>query len=196
VRIAAVILAAGLAARMGRNKLLIEIDGTPLVRRVADAALGAELAPVVVVTGHEANLIQKALGDRPVAFAHNPDYADGMAGSLKTGITALPPEIEGALVCLGDMPDVTSAQIVRIKAAFDQASGVAICVPTRLGKRGNPVLLGRQFFPDVLRLSGDVGARGLIAENAEYVREVPMEDDAVLTDLDTAEALEDYGKRR
>ncbi len=194
--IAAVILAAGMASRMGRNKLLIEIDGSPLICRVADAVLGAELSPILVVTGYEGERIRTALGERAVTCIHNPDYAEGLAGSLKTGIAALPRDVDGALVCLGDMPDVSSAQISRIAAAFEPTAGAAICVPTRGGKRGNPVLLGRQILPEISRLSGDVGARGLIATHSNLVREVPMEDDAVLTDLDTAESLESYRKRR
>ncbi len=192
--IAAIILAAGMATRMGKNKLLIEIDGRPLVARVADAALGAGLTPVVVVTGHEADRMRATLEGRPVAYAHNPDFAAGMAGSLKTGLAVLPAETSGVLVCLSDMPDVSSAHIVRIVAAFP-ADGRAIHVPTHRGRRGNPVLLGRPFFAEIQTLTGDVGARGLIAKHPDLVREVPMDDDAVLTDLDTAESLLAYRNR-
>ncbi|WP_316977000.1 nucleotidyltransferase family protein [Shumkonia mesophila] len=192
--IAAVILAAGMATRMGENKLLIEIDGRPLVARVADAALGAGLAPVVVVTGHEAHRVQAALEGRPLTFAHNPDFAAGLAGSLKAGMAVLPVEALGVLVCLGDMPDVSAAHLSRIVAAFP-ANGRAICVPTRHGRRGNPVLLGRPLFPEMQALTGDIGARGLIAKHSDLVREVPMDDDAVLTDLDTAESWLAYRRR-
>ncbi|MBE0529752.1 MAG: nucleotidyltransferase family protein [Rhodospirillales bacterium] len=192
--IAAIILAAGMATRMGENKLLVEIDDRPLVARVVDAALGAELTSVVVVTGHEADRVRAALEGRPVSYAHNPDFAAGMAGSLKAGLAVLPAETMGALVCLGDMPDVSSAHISRIVAAFPP-DGRAICVPTRQGRRGNPVLLGRPFFAEMQALTGDVGARGLIAKHPDLVREIPMDDDAVLTDLDTAESWLAYRKR-
>jgi molybdenum cofactor cytidylyltransferase len=192
--IAAIILAAGMATRMGQNKLLIEIDGRPLVARVADAALRAGLTSVVVVTGHEADRVRAALEGRPVTYAHNPDFAAGMAGSLKAGLAVLPADALGTLVCLGDMPDVSSAHISRIVAAFP-ADGRAICVPTRHGRRGNPVLLGRPFFAEMQALTGDVGARGLIAKHPDLVREIAMDDDAVLTDLDTAESWLAYRKR-
>jgi molybdenum cofactor cytidylyltransferase len=192
--IAAIILAAGMAARMGENKLLIEIDGQPLVARVADAVLGAGLASVVVVTGHESDRVRVALEGRSVTYAHNPDFAAGMAGSLKVGLAVLPANALGVLVCLGDMPDVSSAHISRIIAAFP-ADGRAICVPTRQDRRGNPVLLGRPFFAEMQALTGEVGARGLIAKHSDLVREVPMDDDAVLTDLDTAESWLAYRKR-
>lgn len=194
--IAAIILAAGLAIRMGRNKLLIDIDGCPLICRVADAVLGAGVSPVIVVTGHESDRIREALKNQPITFTHNPDFAKGLAESLKTGLAALPAETDGVLVCLGDMPDISAAHVSRIVAAFDPADDAAICVPARNGKRGNPVLLGRQFFPEMRALSGDAGARGLIAKHADFVREVPMNDDAVLTDLDTAESLAAYRDRR
>lgn len=190
--IAAVILAAGTASRMGRNKLLIEIGGRPLIARVADAALGVGLTPVVVVTGYEAERVQAVLAGRAVRFVHNALYAEGLAGSLKTGLAALAPQTEGALICLGDMPGVTASHMRRIVAAFDPAHGAAICVPTHGGRRGNPVLIGRGQFGEIATLSGDIGARDVIARHADLVREVPMDDDAVLTDLDTAEELGRY----
>ena len=195
--IGAVILAAGSSARMGTNKLLIEIDaGRPIVARVADAAIDAGLSPVVVVTGHEAERVRAALAGSLVTFAHNPRYKDGLAESLKTGLAALPDEVAAALICLGDMPDVDAGHMTRIVSAFDPEGGGEICVPTWQGKRGNPVLFARRFFGEMMNLSGDVGARGLIAANPDLVREVSMEDDAVVTDLDTAAAMSAYRKRR
>lgn len=191
--IAAIVLAAGMATRMGRNKLLIDLgDGRALITRVADAALEAGLDPVVVVTGHEAGAIRAALVGRAVAFAHNADFPLGMAGSLKIGLAALPPEADGALVCLGDMPNVMAAHLKHIAAAFDPAGDTPVCVPVRDGRRGNPVLLGRKVFPEIVGLTGNVGARGLIADHPEWVREVAMDDDAVLTDLDTEESVAAY----
>lgn len=193
--IAAIVLAAGMATRMGRNKLLIDLgDGRPLVARVADAALEAGLDPVVVVTGHEAGAIRQALAGRAVAFVHNADFAQGMAGSLRTGLTALPAMIDGVLICLADMPDITAAHLKRIAAAFDPAGDTPVCVPVRDGRRGNPVLLGRKVFPQIAALAGDVGARRLIADHPEWVREVAMDDDAIFADLDTADQQATYRK--
>lgn len=195
--IAAIILAAGASTRMGENKLLIENkDGRPLIAGVTDAAIEAGLDPVIVVTGNDAERIGAALAGRSVRFAHNPRYRDGLAESLKTGLAALPDKIEGALICLGDMPDVATAHMTRVVSAFDPECGAAICVPTWQGRRGNPVLFARSFFAEMMTLSGDVGARGLIAANPGHVHEVPMDDDAVAIDLDTAEALSDYRERQ
>jgi molybdenum cofactor cytidylyltransferase len=189
-RVAALVLAAGRSTRMGGpNKLLAEIGGKPLVRIVTEQAIASRAAPVMVVTGHERAKVEAALAGLRVRFVHNPDYAAGLSTSLKAGLAALPPEIDGAIVCLGDMPQVTAALIDRLLEAFDPARGALVVVPTIEGKRGNPVVWSRRFFPDLMALEGDVGARHLIGTHADAVAEVAVEDSAALTDVDTPDAL-------
>jgi len=189
--IAAVVLAAGRSSRMGGpNKLLEKIAGRPLVRIVAEAALGSRARPVIVVTGHQRDRVEAALAGLPVRLVHNPDFADGLGTSLKAGIAALPTEVDGVIVCLGDMPQVDAALIDRLLAAFDPDKGALVVVPTIAGKRGNPVVWSRRFFPDLMVVEGDVGARYLIGRYAEAVAEVPLVGNAALTDIDTPEALE------
>jgi molybdenum cofactor cytidylyltransferase len=189
--IAGVVLAAGRSSRMGGpNKLLAEIGGKPLVRIVVDAVLGSRARPVVVVTGHQRDKVEAALAGLPVKFAHNPHFADGLGTSLKAGIAALPAEVDGAIVCLGDMPQVDSALIDRLIGAFDPDHGALVVLPTIDGKRGNPVVWSRRFFPDLMAVEGDVGARYLIGRYTEAVAEVPLTGTAALTDVDTPEALE------
>jgi len=187
--IAALVLAAGLARRMGSNKLLAPIDGVAMVARVVDAVLASRARPVIVVTGNEADKVRAALADRDVVFVHNPDFAEGLSGSLRRGIAAVPADCDGALVCLGDMPRVTAEDIDRLIAAFNPVEGRAICVPVRDGKRGNPVLWARRFFAEIQALGGDVGAKHLIGAYAEAVAEVASADDGVLIDIDTPQAL-------
>jgi molybdenum cofactor cytidylyltransferase len=119
----------------------------------------------------------------------NPDFAAGLSTSLKCGLAALGDEIEGALICLADMPLIAGRDLDRLIAAFNPVEGRAIVVPTRRGRRGNPVLWARRFFPEMMALSGDAGARRLIDEYAELVAEIEMDSDAVLVDIDTPEAL-------
>jgi molybdenum cofactor cytidylyltransferase len=189
-RVAAVILAAGQSRRMGPiNKLLAEVDGVPMVVRVIDAVAASRAERSVVVVGHEADRVRRAIGDRDVTIVENPDFADGLSTSLRSGLAALGDDAEAALICLGDMPAVTATQLDRLIAAFDPVEGRAICVPTHRGKRGNPVLWDRRFFSEMAGLSGDVGARHLIGANAEVVVEVEMDDDAVLADIDSPAAL-------
>ncbi|MGH6671853.1 MAG: NTP transferase domain-containing protein [Xanthobacteraceae bacterium] len=189
--IAGLVLAAGRSSRMGGpNKLLESIAGRPLVRIVVEAALGSRARPVVVVTGHQRDRVEAALAGLPVTFVHNPNYADGLGTSLKAGVMALPAKVDGAVVCLGDMPRVDAALIDRLLEAFDPDKGALVVVPTTEGKRGNPVVWSRRFFPDLMAVEGDVGARHLIGSYAEAVTEVPLSGKAAVTDVDTPEALE------
>ena len=189
-RVAAVILAAGRSTRMGGpNKLLAEIGGRPLVRIAAEEALASRARPVIVVTGHQRDKVEAALAGLEVQLAHNPDFADGLSTSVKTGLSAVPADIDGAIVCLGDMPQVRAPLIEKLVAAFDPERGALVVVPTIDGKRGNPVVWSRRFFPELMTLDGDIGARNVIGRYPEAVIEVPLTDTAALIDVDTPEAL-------
>ena len=189
-RIAVLVLAAGQSRRMGSiNKLLAEIDGRPILARVVEAALASQGAPVVVVTGHEEARVRAALTGRDVEFVHNPRYTEGLSTSLHAGIGALSEDVDGAIICLGDMPHVAPAHLDRLIAAFDPDEGRLICVPTHRGKQGNPVLWARRHFAEIQAVTGDVGARHLIGEHDESICEVAMDDEGILIDIDTPEAL-------
>ncbi|MGH7047698.1 MAG: NTP transferase domain-containing protein [Stellaceae bacterium] len=195
-RIGALLLAAGQSRRMGGpNKLLAEIDGVPMVVRVAQRLLASRARPIVAVLGNRGDEIDAVLGRLPVERVRNPDFAEGLSTSLKRGLAALPDDLDGALVCLGDMPLVTGRHLDRLIAAFNPLEGRAIIVPTRRGKRGNPVLWARRFFVEMAQIAGDVGARHLIGEHAELVAEIEMSDDAILVDIDTPEALDAFRAR-
>ena len=189
-RIAALVLAAGQSRRMGsRNKLLARIDGVPMVARVVDAALASVNGGVYVVTGHEHEQVARVLAGRDVRFVHNPRYADGLSTSLASGLAELGEDVDGALICLGDMPRVTDDHIKKLVEAFDPLEGRAICVPLWAGKRGHPVLWARRFFAEMSDIKGDVGARHLLGEYAELLSEIPVDDDGVLLDVDSPAAL-------
>jgi molybdenum cofactor cytidylyltransferase len=193
-RIAALILAAGQSRRMGAlNKMIAEVDGKPMVAHALAAVTASQAGPVVVVTGHDPDAVRAALAGHEIRFVHNPHYAEGLSTSLRAGLAALPPDIDGVLVCLGDMPRVTHETLNRLIAAYNPVEGRAICVPTVEGKRGNPVLWDRRFFAEMQDLAGDVGARHLIGAHADQVCEVPMEGNGALLDIDTPEALQALG---
>jgi molybdenum cofactor cytidylyltransferase len=189
-RVAAIVLAAGRSTRMGGpNKLLADIGGRPMVRIVVEQVLASRARPVIVITGHQRDRVEAALSGLAVTFVHNPSFADGLSTSLKAGVAALPADANGTIVCLGDMPQVDAGLIDRLIAAFDPERGALVVVPTIAGKRGNPVVWSRRFFPDLASLEGDVGARHLIAGYQEAVVEVPA-DSAALVDVDTPDALD------
>jgi len=192
-RIAALILAAGQSRRMGaENKLLLEIDGKPMVRHVAERVLASAAQPVTIVLGHQPEAVKAALAGLDVGFVENPDYADGLSSSLKAGLAAVPESADGAIVCLGDMPGVSTDLVDRLIAGFNPVEGRAILAPTRGGRRGNPVLWARRFFDELMTLSGDTGAKHLIGTYGEFLTEIEAPDDGVLIDLDTPAALAAY----
>jgi molybdenum cofactor cytidylyltransferase len=188
--VAAVVLAAGRSTRMGAvNKMIAQIGGKPLVRIATEQALASSARPVIVVTGHQREKVETALKGLDVRLVHNQDYAEGLGTSLRVGIAAVPDNADGAIVCLGDMPQVDAKLIDVLLDAFDPASGAMIVVPTIDGRRGNPVVWARRFFPDLMSIGGDFGARYLIGSYAEAVAEVAVAGEAALVDVDTPESL-------
>jgi molybdenum cofactor cytidylyltransferase len=188
--IAGVILAAGRSTRMGGpNKLLAELGGKPLVRIVTEQVLASKVSEAIVVTGHQAAQVEKALAGLKVKFVRNPDFATGLASSVKTGIAAVSATADAAVVCLGDMPLIDARLIDRLIGAFAPDRGNLIAVPVSDNRRGNPVLWSRRFFDELMTLDGDVGARHLIARHNEAVAEVPVEGRGAFLDIDTPEAL-------
>jgi molybdenum cofactor cytidylyltransferase len=195
--IAAVVLAAGRSRRMApHNKLLVaDRTGKPMIARVVDNVLSSNARPVLVVTGHQSEQVQHVLGGRPVRYVHAMEYAQGLSASLRAGIAAVPEECSAAVVCLGDMPLVTGRMIDRLLSAYDRDERRQIVLPTFRGKQGNPMLWDRRFFPEILQITGDSGARFLIGKHLEAVAEVEMADDAVLRDFDTTDSLSTLPQR-
>jgi molybdenum cofactor cytidylyltransferase len=177
-----------------RNKLLMrDASGRTMIGRVVHAVLASRASEAVLVMGHEAAAVAQAARQAAgscgrLRFVHAPDFATGLSASLKCGVDAMS-DVMGALVCLGDMPLVTGEMLDRLIDAFDPGSGRTIVVPTCQGVRGNPVLWGRHFHGAFRSLSGDRGARGLLASNAASIVEVEIGDLAILQDFDTPEAF-------
>lgn len=194
-RVAVLVLAAGRSTRMGGpNKMLEDANGQPLVVHAVRAALASQAVEVVVVLGHMADDVRAAIekgvpAKSRLRFVANQDFAEGLSTSVRTGIGALSTNVDAAVVQLGDMPGVGVPLLDRLMAAFSPVEGRSICVPTVGGKRGNPVLWARRFFPEMTKLAGDTGAKHLIGEHADLVCEVEMTGEAAITDIDTPEAL-------
>ncbi len=189
IPVAAVVLAAGRSTRMGVNKLLEDLDGKPVVRRVVEAALASRCRPVCVVLGHQADDVAAALTGLDIILVHNPDHAEGMATSLIAGVRAVPDTAHAALICLGDMPLVTPVIMNAILDGLASHAHARAVVPVAAGRRANPVLITRGLFDDVKTLSGDVGAKALLEKAGPDLVDVLIDDEAVLLDVDTPEAL-------
>jgi len=192
-RVAAIVLAAGTANRYRAadpsiaTKLVALIDGVPMVRHIVEAALASRARPVVVVTGYAEAEVRATLDGLTVGFVANPDYATGIASSLRAGLSALPTKVDGALVLLGDMPGVTAPLLDRLIEAHRADPDRDAVVPMHAGRRGNPVLLGRVLFGAAMELHGDEGARRLLVR--AQVLEVDVTDRAVLVDVDDPATL-------
>jgi molybdenum cofactor cytidylyltransferase len=189
MNIAAIVLAAGRSSRMGpHNKLLEIFDGKKLITRVAETAIESGVAcPVIVVTGFEAEFVADALHGLDVTIVNNPDFEHGLSTSLRAGLAALPPDCDGAVIILGDMPGIESSDIAALVAAAKDRN--AICIPVKGGKQGNPVLWGAAHFPEMMQLTGDAGAKQLLAKHPEDIIEVPIATDRIFADIDTIDGL-------
>ncbi|MCR8923913.1 nucleotidyltransferase family protein [Dasania sp. GY-MA-18] len=188
--IAAIILAAGQSTRMGaQNKLLLPLDHAPLIMRVVNAAAQAQLQTIIVVTGHEADAVAQATQGLAVRCVHNPDFASGMASSLRCGLQTLVGNnhaFDGAIILLGDMPLISGTDITKLLTAFN--SHDQIVAPYYQGRRGNPVLWGRDYFAEIEQLSGDSGAKVLLSRHAHNIIKVPVDHSGIFADIDSPEA--------
>lgn len=187
-RVAAVVLAAGASTRMeGGSKLLAELQGKAVIEHVVETALASRADPVLVVLGHRAADVRTRIPDDGVVLVENPRYASGLASSLVTGVQAIPEDVDGCVVMLGDMPLVQPSDVDALIAAFDSGTP---CVPVVDGRHANPVLWPRRFFDRIVQLDGDHGARRIFEEEGIHVVDVPLENPGLLLDVDTRENLE------
>ncbi len=185
-------LAAGRSSRFraaggsAETKLVETLGDKPIVRMAAEAALASRARPVIVVTGHARSPVEAALAGLDVEWAYNPEYSSGLASSLRVGLAAMPVDVAGALVLLGDMPWIEAGLINAMINAFLAHERALAAAPTRGGRRGNPVLLGRGLFAAGMRLEGDEGARRLIGSlGAGELVEVEASGAGVIADIDT-----------
>jgi len=181
---AAVVLAAGSATRFGGGKLLADWRGAPLLHGALAAARAAPVGSVTVVTGADAEAVATCAQafDPDVRLVHAADHAEGMAASLRAGIASLPTGTRGAFVFLGDMPRVPHVVLAPLAEAV--SAGAPAAAPAFAGRRGNPVVLGRELFAQVAKLAGDVGARPVLQGLSARLALVEAPDDGVLFDVD------------
>ncbi|WP_027687593.1 nucleotidyltransferase family protein [Rhizobium leguminosarum] len=196
VSVAAILLAAGQARRIGENgphKLLAEFDNVPLVRRSAIALLASNATPVVAVTGHRQGDIEQALAGLDITTLFNPSYVTGMGSSVACGVSHPKiAECDGVLVMLADMPGIMTEHIDSMVHAFQQSGGEAIVRASFGDKPGHPVLFPHVLYHRLIKLAGDVGARELIADSKLPVVMIDI-GPAALLDVDTPTAIIENG---
>jgi molybdenum cofactor cytidylyltransferase len=175
------------------NKLMLSIEGTPMVVRVVEALERSRVDRILVVTGHEGERIRGVLSGREVELVHNPGYEGGMGTSIRTGISALGKDFDGALIVLADMPWVGSEVVDALIDAFTEDDERSIFIPSFRGKRGNPILWSSEHFPGLLELAGDVGGKGLFHRCSEAICHVEVESTAIRVDVDTPDVLRELG---
>ena len=190
--ITAIVPAAGHSSRMGQNKLLMPFAGKSLIERAVDTLMTSGVDEIVVVLGHEANLVRSRLEGKSVHFVDNPDYRAGLSTSVRAGMEAAPKGADAMMIYLADQPLLEADEVRRLVLAFAEAkrAGKSIVVPFFCNKRGNPVILDASYREMVLDVVGDAGCRRIIKRHPEQVFAVQMETDHVVRDVDTPEDFE------
>jgi xanthine dehydrogenase accessory factor len=185
LRYSAVVLAAGLSRRMGaENKLLLPVAGAPMIHQVVGSVLGAGFVEVVVVLGHQAEEVRRALAPLGVASVLNHDFESGQVSSVRTGLAALTRPADAVLVCLGDQPLLGSSDLRELCAAYDARPHGTILVPMRGNRRGNPVVMDWQSARETLERGLDFGCRHYMDENPDRVFRWQAPNDHFVRDVD------------
>ena len=195
--ISALILAAGQSKRMGQeNKLFLPLGGEALLVKLVKSVCDSDVSQVLVIVGHEAEQVRVELNNLPVSFVYNPNFSEGMTTSIKSGIKKVSQDCDGFLICLADMPFVSTTEIDKLIFAYAhnrKKGGKIIVVPVFRGQRGNPVLFSRDFQNDILKHEKNSGCKGIINNHSESVMEIEMDNDNILLDVDT---FEDYQRAK
>jgi molybdenum cofactor cytidylyltransferase len=182
----AIVLAAGRSRRMGTQKLLLPFHGKPMIAHAVDALLHSPVDRVVVVLGHDAQAVIRALGDRDVQFVINDDPTGEMLTSVRCGLAALPAEATAVIVALGDQPQLQPETVRRLIRRF-QLGKCSMVVPTFGGQRGHPMLLSTQHCAEIAESFAGQGLRGLLRAHPDEVAEVSIETATILEDIDRPE---------
>jgi len=195
-RIGAVILAAGMSSRMGEAKQLLRLGENTLLGQVLENVRGSRVKDIVLVLGHEAEKIKERISTGNGVVVINESYQQGMGSSLRAGLAALPGGVDAAFIVLADQPFIRPGTLDSLMEQY-MRSGAQIVIPTYKGFRGNPVLLDRSVFPEVMALTGDIGCRAIFGNHLEGIVKFPVEDIGILLDMDSKddfELLHNFGR--
>lgn len=192
--ISAIVLAAGQGARFGRCKQLIQLGEKALVEHVLDTVNASAVDDIILVLGAHADEIQRRVKLRRERVVINPRYAEGMSTSIQAGLRELRPSTDAAIIVLADQPFVSPQTLNRLADEYRKRKAPAF-VPTYRGARGNPVLVDKSLFAEMLTLRGDAGFRAILKKDPEAIVTVPVDDVGIVTDIDTQEDFDDLARR-
>jgi molybdenum cofactor cytidylyltransferase len=191
--IAAIVLAAGMSQRMGDiNKLHLNINGMPLLKKTINTLLDAGVNDVTVVLGYESKATQILIDELPVKTVLNGDYEQGQMSSVHCGLSTLPGTHGGVIIALADQPYLQAQDIEHLCQAFLQRDTGDVAVPFFNNERGNPIIISEACRQSILSGERNLGCRRFIEKNPELVYRVEMPDAAVLGDLDTPEDYQHF----
>jgi molybdenum cofactor cytidylyltransferase len=190
--LSAIVPAAGMSTRLGRNKLLLPFKGQPLIAHAVDTLMASKVDEIIVVLGHEADQVGAAIGNKSVRFVENPDYRLGLSTSVHAGFAAVPVQTTDIMIYLADQPLLEPGEVNFLIRTMVEAgkSNKSIVVPLFRGQRGNPVIVKATYKASLLAITGETGCRRLIKQNPDQVLMVEMETDHVVRDIDTIEAYD------
>ncbi len=183
MKVSATILAAGQSSRMkNRNKLLLPINEVPIISHVCNTVLSAALDPVVVVTGCDNELVTHAIPTAINEIIYNSQWRSGMASSIYSGLSALPKDIDGNMIVLGDMPMLSKNTLDLLIEEFNVQQGNHIIYPIYRKRQANPVIFPKKYFQEILTTTGDRGCK-------KVLKQYP--DDAIGVSIDLPEVVSD-----
>ena len=190
--VSAIVPAAGMSTRLGRNKLLLPFKGRPLIAHAVDTLMASDVDEIIVVLGHEADQVKGAIVNKGVRFVENPDYRLGLSTSVRAGFAAVLDQTTSIVIYLADQPLLEPGEVDFLIHALAEAgkANKSIVVPFFRGQRGNPVIVKATYKASLLAVTGETGCRRLIKQNPDQVFTVEMQTDHVVRDIDTIEAYD------
>ena len=199
IKISCLVLAAGLSSRMSiGNKLLLKVKSLTIIEKTIKNLCKSNIDNFFIILGHQSNLLSKALKNFKIPLIINDSYKEGISSSIKQGIIRIDNKSNGVMICLADMPKITSKTynilIETFKRFYDRTHPLII-LPEYKGKTGNPVILSHHFFLELKKISGDIGAKYLIKKNKKYVKKVNISEKHILEDIDDLEKYRELIKR-
>ena len=188
IKISCLVLAAGLSSRMIiGNKLLLKVKNITIIEKTIENLYKSNIDSFFIILGHQSNMLSKVLKNFKVPLIINDSYKEGISSSIKKGISKIDNKSDGVMICLADMPKITSKTynilIVKFKKFYDKTIPLII-IPEYDGITGNPVILSKHFFAELKKISGDIGAKYLIKKNRKYIKKVSISEKYILEDID------------